>query len=227
MDRVVSQVEEERPGPVLLDEPDRLVGEAVGQILVIVPSTQAGGLESEVPAGRRARLGPADVPVEALAFGPERRPAQVPLADAGRTVSGRLERLGERELLEGQVLADRRTTQLLGRPVGPPRQPVREVQPRGVLAGHDGGSRRGADRAGRVAVGEPHAPARQGIDVGGLVIRAAVTAEVGPAEVVQDDQHDVGPRGLVCDGGRREARDQEETEHGRTALARFGPDSDS
>ena len=106
MDGVVRQVQEEGPVPVSADEADRLVGETVREVLLVVPGLEVRRPEPEVAAGGRAGFGAADVEVEALVLGPELGTAQVPLADRRGGVSGRPQRLGGRDLLKRELLAD-------------------------------------------------------------------------------------------------------------------------
>ena len=69
--------------------------------------------------------------------------------------------------------------------------PIGDVQPSRILAGHQRGPRRRANGARRVIGREPHAVAGQPVDVRRLVEIAAVAAEVGPTQIVGDDENDV------------------------------------
>ena len=80
---------------------------------------------------------------------------------------------------------------------------------RPVLAAHQRRARRLAVRAAGVAAGEPHPLRRQAVDVRRLVILAAVTGDVGVAEVVGEDEDDVGFARRVggvdrCHGSRQQ-----------------------
>src|SRR5262249_43135291 len=68
-----------------------------------------------------------------------------------------------------------------------------------VEAGHEAGPARAA-AGGVVELGEAQAVLGQGVEVGGADL-AAVTAEVGVAEVVGEDEKDVGPAGGGWFGG--------------------------
>src|SRR5207302_1472984 len=61
----------------------------------------------------------------------------------------------------------------------------------GVLAAHQGGAG-GLAVLAVVIVGELHPLAGEAVDVGRLVVLAAVRAGVGPAEIVGEDEDDVG-----------------------------------
>jgi hypothetical protein len=168
-----------------------------------VPELAAGALVAvgrEV-AARRAGLVAGDVDVEAALLGPVVAAAQVPFADVSRGVTGRPEDLGQGGRLARQVLEELGAQHLLVGPVGPAGQPVGQVQSGRHLARHQGRPRRRTDGAGGVAVGEAQSRGGQAVQVGRPVERAAVTAQVGPAEVVGQDQHDVVlARRLGCVG---------------------------
>jgi hypothetical protein len=214
-----------------LDEPARLGREAVGQVLARRPVLQARvAVRTEVPlpAVGPAAFAAAPVDVEALVLRPEPLRAQVPLAREEGRVAGVLHRLGQRDLLVGQSVAVGRGQQPR---VSPPLarlvaaagvDVVGHAHPLGVLARHDAGPRGRAHGARRVSVGEPHARRRQAVHVRRVVERAAAAAQVRPAEVVDEEEHEVGPSlRLAGDqgapsprpecGGRRHARELQET----------------
>ena len=91
----------------------------------------------------------------------------------------------------GSCLADLRTEQLLRGPVGTAREPVGQVEPGRVLAGHQGRPGGRADRARGIRLGEPLPPGGQLVEVRGPVELAPVTPEVRPARSSADDQDDV------------------------------------
>ena len=62
-----------------------------------------------------------------------------------------------------------------------------------VLARHERASRRRADRRAGVGLGEPHALGREPVDVRRLDELLPETAEVAVAEVIREDEDDVGP----------------------------------
>ena len=65
----------------------------------------------------------------------------------------------------------------------------------GPLAGEYAGAGGGAERAGGVGLGEADAAGGEFIDVGGFAEGAAVDGGVAPAEVVGEDEDDVGRAG--------------------------------
>ncbi len=79
-----------------------------------------------------------------------------------------------------------------------------EAEARGVAPGHDRGARRGAGGVAGVGHREVDALARDGVDVGrrheAVGDAAAAQREVGVAEVVDHDQHDVGRAARALDG---------------------------
>ena len=100
VDGEVRQIEEERPVLVPLDEVDRLVGQEVGQVLR--PSGYStGGLvaKSKCCAHRDDRLVEAALAGMIVAV-----VAEVPLAEHAGRVAGLLQRLGDRDLVQRQLL---------------------------------------------------------------------------------------------------------------------------
>ncbi len=147
--------------------------------------------------------------------------AEVPLADVGRGVAGRVERLGERFLLERQLLADHRPRELLRGEVGPAREPVGQVEARRMPAGHERGPGRRADGTGRIRLREPASSGGELVEVRGPVEPAPVAAEIGPAQVVGHDQDHVGT--LLAGVGRErrgkpQADDQDSSPHGSPRM---------
>ena len=62
-----------------------------------------------------------------------------------------------------------------------------------IAAGEEGGARGGTDAAVGVGLGETDALGGEPVEVGRLVVAAAIAGEVGVAEVVGHDEEDVGP----------------------------------
>ena len=81
-------------------------------------------------------------------------------------------------------------------PVGPGcrAEPVGHPVPGRDLAGQDAGARGAADLAGRVRLSEARAGGRDAVDVRAFVVAAAAGAQVVPAQVVGQDEQDVGVR---------------------------------
>jgi len=69
-----------------------------------------------------------------------------------------------------------------------------------MFAGHQRRARGGADAGGRVSLREAQAFAGQAVELRCLVQVGTVTSEVGPAQIVGEDEEDVGSERL-----RREA----------------------
>ena len=192
---VVRQVKEERTVVVAVDELCRLARHKIGEVgavlvvLGVVPPQSVADAGSPVVAVRIVVDGAhleTDELVEAL--GPRAdlgRHAEVPLAEDCRAVAATVQKFGQGRLvrLHSQVALD----------------------DAGMLAaGEQTGARRGADRRRHVVVGEAHAVCRQRVEVGCAQVDGAVTAQVGAAQVVGDDEDDVrrahGQRLSSCAG---------------------------
>ena len=169
---MVREEQEERLVPVELNELQRLVGEALDLLVAVGPAAGAGDVEALL------------VRAEQLP------PAQVPLAEASRDVAGRLERLGDGRLLQGELVVDLGDAELRPRPPVAGDE-VRHADAGGVLARQDARPCRRADGAGGVGVGEPHALPGEPVDDRREVVRAAVAAQVRPAHVVDQDEDEV------------------------------------
>ena len=142
--------------------------------------------------------------------------AEVPLADECGGVAGLPERRGEGDFVERELLLEARPGERLVRPVGPARKPVGDAEPGRRLAGEQRRAGRRADGGGGVGVGEAQAGFRHRVERGGAVVLAAVAAEVGPAEVVGEDDDDVEALRGVGGGGEDEReKDGEEGTHGQ------------
>ena len=90
--------------------------------------------------------------------------------------------------------------------------PIGDADTCGVLAAHDGGAGRGADLAGRVAVGETHSAFGDSIDVGSFVEGGAFDGEILDAKIVCEDEENVG---LFCrEDGQGEEEEGDEIPHG-------------
>ncbi len=221
VDRVLRVVEEEGAVAVGLDEPAALVRQAVGQVLAGGSVGERGDVVGGEIARRRTLVVAGDVDVETVSRGVVVGAVpQVPFADARRDVPRRLQRRGDRHLVVRQVLGPVGDLEP-GLGPGVAGNPVGDVRPRGILAGHDRRAGRRADGAGRIAVGEPHRRRGQAIDVRRLVEVAAGVAEVGPAHVIDQDQHDVRRpvpgRGALRDRRHRQACPDQDHRGRRTA----------
>ena len=118
MHRVMGQVQEERAVLILLDERDRLVGQAISKVFPIfsirerVP-TRKRMFRSHAPlaiireeiVARVAHVVPAHIEIETLMLRIKLPiPANMPLAHGSRDIPGILECLGNRDLFQGQIL---------------------------------------------------------------------------------------------------------------------------
>ena len=108
---------------------------------------------------------------------------QMPLADHAGPVAQRLHPVGQGRLIQAHAGAHV--------PAGRIELPTVTLL---VAAGHQPGPRRTAHRMADVARREANAARRQRVDVRGRDHLAAVDADVGVAEVVGQDQHDVRRR---------------------------------
>jgi len=205
---VVAHVEEERLVPVAADELDGLEVHAVDEVLP--PGQATGDLAVEVvgmevaSAADAAVLGD-DGLVEAVRPRGDflravvRVAGEVPLADNPGGVAGRPERLGDGDVVGGEVL------RVVGAEV------VGDAHAGGPLPRHQGGAVRRADRRGGVGVGEAHAVAGETVQVGRLVERVAVAAQLRVAQVVGQDEDDVA---LARRSGRRPQRPPKQRRRG-------------
>ena len=91
-----------------------LVGEPVRQVLAFgAAAVRPGQIERrEIRSAAEPASRAADVDVESLLVRREAVAAQVPFADARRSIARRLQRLGERDLGQRQLLPERRVEQL-------------------------------------------------------------------------------------------------------------------
>jgi hypothetical protein len=193
-----------------VDETQGFAGQSVGQVLPRASLVQVGHIPVDT-GGISAPIGPpvgsgmpgrvsGHVDLEALVLGEETGPPQVPLAHEAGGVAGLVEGLGQGDLGERELL------HILGRQQHPPvgaADPVGDPQPGGVLAGHDAGPGRGADGAGRIGVGEAHPGGGQTVDIRGPVEGTAVDPGIAPAQVVDQDEEDVGGTPVPGTSGQR------------------------
>ncbi len=220
VDAVVPEVEEEGPAGVLLHarlhEPDRLVGEPVGDVL----AGRAVGDRADKPLaafrGRAARRSDAvgrkvgvrrpcirmavERHVEALCLRPVRLgEPEVPLAEVAGAVARVAECLGERVfgrveegLARGIHERLRRRARLRERLFrgGGVAHGRRDPVAGGVFAREQAGPRGGAERLG-ISPREPHALAGEAGDGGRVVILRAVGGGIHPAHVVHEEEDDV------------------------------------
>lgn len=110
-----------------------------------------------------------------------RQPAAVPLADQGRRVTGLLEQRGQGRVVRVQ-------------PLRPVRDRLREpaLRTARIAPGVQAEPGRRAGRRPRVGVREAHALPGQPVQVRRPDVRGAVGGEVRPAEVVAEDDQEIG-----------------------------------
>ncbi len=206
MHRIVPHVQQERALFVGVDELNRLVRGAVGDVLAVRPIGDRARLEL---VGREiaARTGvgcSVKRHIESLCLGPVLGlQAQVPLADVRRLVSRIAECFGDRVLVRRQESPALRQDHLmdwrcllgkLGRARRQGWQMTRrrrDMQPSRVLARHDAGARRRTERIGRVRLREQHAAFGQTLHIRRLVVLATVYRRVHPTHVVDKEEDDV------------------------------------
>ena len=192
--RVVDRQEEGRLASALpADEVHGALGDEIGEIPdgmgfrlaleeVVLPGGVAVGEVVEAAAHRAEEL-----PVAALQRSEVRQEAEVPLADQGRRVAGVAQQRGQRRVVRRQ--AQHRIAAVAARD----RLVVAAAQPVLEAPGHQREARGRADRRVGVPVGEAQAVGGQTVELGGARRPAAVTAEVRIAEVVGEDEDEVGP----------------------------------
>src|SRR5207247_9699558 len=102
----------------------------------------------------------------------------------------RSKRARDGDFLERQIFRPIRNKQLwiFGRQTG---NPISDVQTRGISAGQQCGPRWRTYRAGGIGLREFHPVTREPINVRRLVEVAAVTRQIGPAQIIGQDQDDV------------------------------------
>jgi hypothetical protein len=164
-----------------------------------------------------AELAAPDVDIETLLFGKKAFAAEVPFANESSPVAGLFQCLGEGNLLQRQLADDARPFQLLIRTIAAPRQPIGEAKAGGIFPRENTRASWRTDGARGVGLGESHGAGRETVEVGGLVEGAAVTPKVAPAQIIRQDENNVGPMGFGWRGQsqHREA-DQNQEENNRT-----------
>ena len=121
--------------------------------------------------------------------------AQVPLPETRSGVADGLENLGKCCFFKGQVLLPLRLPQSLVW-IAATCNKISQVQPSGVLARHNAGPRRRANRTCSIRIGEFHPLFGQTIDIRALVEIAAVATQLGPAKIIGEDKEKIRLRTL-------------------------------
>ena len=130
-------------------------------------------------------------------FGAIDEAVEMPFAGVTGAVAGAFEERGDGDFVRAEADAGARGN------------PVADAGTVGVAAGHETGAGRRADGEGRVAVGELDAVGGEAVEVGGLNRRVGEAREVAVAEVVAEEDDDVGTRGRGggAEGERGEQQD--------------------
>src|SRR5262245_18462266 len=105
--------------------------------------------------------------------------AQMPLADCGGRVTRLFQRLWQRAFIQRQTVLRPR-----------PDYAYLQTMTHRITPRHQSGACRRTDRL-RVKLVEPRPPCRQFVEIGGLVLLAAVEAHIGAAQIVGQNQDDV------------------------------------
>ena len=190
------QIEKERPVFRTFDELDRLIAEPIGKILARFAFGECRDAPRSEIGVWSGFLRPGNVQVEAVVRRPVARPAEMPLADARRRVAGRMESVGDRLFFQRQVLGPIGHQQLgiTGHRAG---NPVGDVQPGGILAGQQGRPRRRTNSTGRIVLREPHPFLGQPVEARRFIQIASEAAQIGPAQVIGENEHDIGNTGRI------------------------------
>ena len=87
---------------------------------------------------------------------------------------------------------------MVGKAVEPQRRDMAgEAGSKRVAPRHQAGAAGRADGSVGIGLGEPHPPAGQGVDVGGLVKGASLDSQIHPAHIVDEDENNVRRTGLA------------------------------
>ncbi len=173
----------------VLDEPDSLVGQAVGEVFSLGTFLEVGQVvRAEIAFARHAKLATTDVDLEPVRFGAGLPVAEVPFADVPCLVAAFAERGGQRYLVHGQIVVIRHVEQL---PNAVAADVLRDAHRGRIFPGQDTGPRRGADGCRGIGVVKAQAACRQLVQVRGLVKIASGADQIPPAKVVDQDEEDV------------------------------------
>ena len=233
---IVPEVEEEGLLAIVVDEADGFVGEAIGEVFFVLAGLKAGDVGPGVlgvcigveKGSGLASVVASDVDLEAVGLGEVLLVflavgLQVPLADVGGLIASIAEGFGDGDFVQWQAADGLWSDELVSWATWPgDAAVVGEFDPAWVFAGHDAGAGWRADGIGRIGIGEAHALAGEPIDVRRLVEGGAVTAKVGPAEVVDENEDDVGPFGGCGDEGEQQEREEEDFHRGALSVCRSG-----
>lgn len=185
VDGFVGEVEAEGFVAFLVDEVDGVIGEDIGDVAF---GLDGFSVDVEGRIEGFALAGEGDPVIEAGAG--RVVDAHMPFAEEGGGVAVVVEEAGpgfERVALAGTVGV------------------VGDSVLEGILTGEECGAAGGAEGCGDEGVFEAGAFAGKAVGIGGLGEGMAGAAELVEAEIVDEDEDDVGPGG--CGGGKREAQE--------------------
>jgi hypothetical protein len=209
----VRQVQEEGFQAMSLDELQGALGVALGESALIHEprfdhlAVVVEGIGKLIVAAEQALEG-----VEAAVVGKRGRGgSQVPLAEHTRGVAGGAKNLGQGDLLQGQASGYARCPLRLVQ--GEPSQRcsqgstrghgnLRQTRPDRIATGEKTGPGRRADRGRGVVIRHAYTFRRQTVELGCADAASSVSAQVAIAQIVEEDQHDVG-RPTVRAGANR------------------------
>ena len=196
------QIGEEGFVRVGVDEGHGGVGDAVGGLGVVARiGRRGGGFRIPELGVALGALAGGEAGAEALGVGGEFAAAEVPLAGEEGRVTAVAQRFGEGGLGEREVVGVGGGEEFAGAHAG---DEIGDAEARRIFSGHDAAAGGRADAAGGVALGETQAAFREGINVRRFIERVRVVrADVHVAEVVGEDEDDVGARRRGGVGGRR------------------------
>ena len=189
-----------------LDEVDGAARDEVGEIALLamlglaLPQVVRAARVAMAEVVDAARHRPEELVVARAQRAERGRIAEVPLAGERRAVAGRLQQRRQRRVLGRQAQRRAASALAVDRLLGGAAQPVL------IAAGHQGEARRRAHRRVRVALREADALARHRVEHRRDRNAAAVAAEVGEAEVVGDDEDEVGSAACRCEAYPRRPR---------------------
>ena len=142
-----------------------------------------------------AAVDAAPIHIEALIFRPEPFRTEMPFTGQEGRVTAGLQCLGQRRLVQRQPVGIRcRQVAGIALPfLGLGRADViRDTRPLRPFAREQARARRRTDRTGGICASEPGSIPRHAVEVRCLVKGAAVAAEIAPAQIVGQEQDDVG-----------------------------------
>jgi hypothetical protein len=116
----------------------------------------------------------------------------MPFSDTGGQVAEWFEGFWERCFGERELLFKGYGEEFGGGPLAPAGNPIGQMEPGGVTAGHQRRPCRRANRAGGVGLREFHTFRSQTVQLRCLMEWMAITAPVAPAEIVDQDDNEIG-----------------------------------